>query len=186
VTTVELPHVGAQVQKDGAVGAIESVKVASDLYSPVSGEILGVNQSLTGKPELVNEDAEGAPAWPFLMIFPQSGAATSCPLFPRKRHRGLRSPCPLCADSRRRVPCAHGVRFGSQADIALGQRHVRFIPESGHHLSAFGCPLCAKSGHQVDCCARRKNPRTLPGVLLNAVPTVSGIDSSARREGCRR
>jgi glycine cleavage system H protein len=60
VTTVELPHVGAQVQKDGAVGAIESVKVASDLYSPVSGEILGVNQALTGKPELVNEDAEGA------------------------------------------------------------------------------------------------------------------------------
>jgi glycine cleavage system H protein len=60
VTTVELPHVGAQVQKGGAVGVIESVKVASDLYSPVSGEILGVNQALTGKPELVNEDAEGA------------------------------------------------------------------------------------------------------------------------------
>ena len=60
VTTVELPHVGAWVQKGGAVGVIESVKVASDLYSPVSGEILGVNQALTGKPELVNEDAEGA------------------------------------------------------------------------------------------------------------------------------
>ena len=59
VTTVELPHVGAQVQKGGGAGAIESVKVASDLYSPVSGEILGVNQALTGKPELVNEDAEG-------------------------------------------------------------------------------------------------------------------------------
>ena len=60
VTTVELPHVGTRVQKGGAVGVIESVKVASDLYSPVSGEILGVNQALTGKPELVNEDAEGA------------------------------------------------------------------------------------------------------------------------------
>jgi glycine cleavage system H protein len=60
VTTVELPHVGAQVRKGGAVGVIESVKVASDLYSPVSGEILGVNQALTGKPELVNEDPEGA------------------------------------------------------------------------------------------------------------------------------
>ena len=60
VTTVELPHVGAQVQKDGAVGVIESVKVASDLYSPVSGEILDVNETLTGKPELVNKDAEGA------------------------------------------------------------------------------------------------------------------------------
>jgi glycine cleavage system H protein len=60
VTTVELPHVGAQVQKGGAVGVIESVKVASDLYSPVSGEILGVNELLSSKPELVNEDAEGA------------------------------------------------------------------------------------------------------------------------------
>jgi len=60
VTTVELPHVGAQVQKGGAVGVIESVKAASDLYSPVSGEILGVNEALVGKPELVNEDAEGA------------------------------------------------------------------------------------------------------------------------------
>jgi glycine cleavage system H protein len=48
------------VQKGGAVGAIESVKAASDLYSPVSGEILDVNKALAGKPELVNEDAEGA------------------------------------------------------------------------------------------------------------------------------
>jgi glycine cleavage system H protein len=60
VTTVELPHVGAQVQKSGPVGVIESVKVASDLYSPVSGEILDVNETLTGTPKLVNEDAEGA------------------------------------------------------------------------------------------------------------------------------
>ena len=60
VTTVELPHVGAQVHKGGAVGVVESVKAASDLYSPVSGEILGVNEALSGKPELVNEDAEGA------------------------------------------------------------------------------------------------------------------------------
>ncbi len=60
VTTVELPHVGARVQKGGAVGVIESVKAASDLYSPVSGEILSVNEALAGKPELVNQDAEGA------------------------------------------------------------------------------------------------------------------------------
>jgi glycine cleavage system H protein len=60
VTTVELPHVGAQVQKGGAVCVVESVKAASDLYSPVSGEILGVNEALAGKPGLVNEDAEGA------------------------------------------------------------------------------------------------------------------------------
>ena len=60
VIFVELPRVGAQVQKGGAVGVVESVKAASDLHSPVSGEILGVNEALTGKPELVNEDAEGA------------------------------------------------------------------------------------------------------------------------------
>ncbi len=60
VTTVELPHVGAQAQKGGAVGVVESVKAASDLYSPVSGEIVGVNEALAGRPGLVNEDAEGA------------------------------------------------------------------------------------------------------------------------------
>ena len=60
VTTVELPHVGAQVQKGDAVGVVESVKAASDFYSPVSGEIFGVNEALSGKPELVNQDAEGA------------------------------------------------------------------------------------------------------------------------------
>ena len=68
VTTVELPHVGAQVQKGGAVGVVESVKVASDLYSPVSGEILGVNEALSGKPELVNEDAEGT-GWIYKIKF---------------------------------------------------------------------------------------------------------------------
>jgi glycine cleavage system H protein len=60
VTTVELPHVGARVQKGGAVGVVESVKAASDLYSPVSGEILDVNEALRVRPALVNEDAEGA------------------------------------------------------------------------------------------------------------------------------
>ena len=60
VIFVELPRVGAHVQKGGAVGVVESVKAASELYSPVSGEILGVNEARTGKPELVNEDAEGA------------------------------------------------------------------------------------------------------------------------------
>jgi glycine cleavage system H protein len=60
VTTVELPHVGTHVQKGDAVGVVESVKASSELSSPVSGEILSVNETLTGKPELVNEDAEGA------------------------------------------------------------------------------------------------------------------------------
>jgi glycine cleavage system H protein len=60
VTLVEPPRVGEQVKKGDAVGIIESVKAASDLHSPVSGEILSVNEALTEKPALVNEDAEGA------------------------------------------------------------------------------------------------------------------------------
>jgi glycine cleavage system H protein len=64
VTSVELPHVGEEVNKGDAVGVVESVKAASDLYSPVSGEILGVNEALASKPELVNEDAEGS-GWIF-------------------------------------------------------------------------------------------------------------------------
>jgi glycine cleavage system H protein len=40
VTLVELPHVGKQVKKGGVVGVIESVKAASDLYSPISGELV--------------------------------------------------------------------------------------------------------------------------------------------------
>jgi len=60
VTLVELPRVGEQVKKGGAVGVIESVKAASDLFSPVSGEILAVNEALTAKPAIVNDDAEGA------------------------------------------------------------------------------------------------------------------------------
>jgi glycine cleavage system H protein len=64
VTSVELPRVGEQVNKGSAVGVVESVKAANDLYSPVSGEILAVNETLNGRPELVNEDAEGA-GWIF-------------------------------------------------------------------------------------------------------------------------
>jgi glycine cleavage system H protein len=64
VTSVEPPRVGEQVKKDSAVGVVESVKAANDLYTPVSGEILAVNEALNGKPELVNQDAEGA-GWIF-------------------------------------------------------------------------------------------------------------------------
>ena len=60
VTFVELPRLGAQVQKGNAVGVVESLKATGDLHSPLGGEILGVNEALTGKPQLVNEDAEGA------------------------------------------------------------------------------------------------------------------------------
>jgi glycine cleavage system H protein len=64
VSSVELPRVGEQVKKGSAVGVVQSVKAAYDLYSPVSGEILAVNEALNGKPELLNQDAEGA-GWIF-------------------------------------------------------------------------------------------------------------------------
>jgi glycine cleavage system H protein len=64
VTSVELPHIGDKIKKGGAVGTVESVKAASDLFSPVSGEIIGVNEALNSKPGLINEDAEGA-GWLF-------------------------------------------------------------------------------------------------------------------------
>lgn len=57
---IELPEVGAEVEKGDAVAVIESVKSASDLLMPVSGEILEVNEELDSDPGKVNEDAMGA------------------------------------------------------------------------------------------------------------------------------
>jgi glycine cleavage system H protein len=64
VVFVELPKVGAKVTAGSVVATIESVKAASDIYAPVSGEITAVNGDLTKKPELVNQDPYGA-AWLF-------------------------------------------------------------------------------------------------------------------------
>jgi len=57
---IELPSVGDEVEKEDAVAVIESVKSASDLLMPVSGEIVEVNEELDGDPGIVNEDAMGA------------------------------------------------------------------------------------------------------------------------------
>ena len=59
VVFLELPAKGAQLEKGGAFGVIESVKAASDLFSPAGGTVLEVNERLTGKPELVNSDPYG-------------------------------------------------------------------------------------------------------------------------------
>jgi glycine cleavage system H protein len=56
---VELPEVGATVQAGNGTAVVESVKAASDIYSPVSGEIVEVNEALSDKPETINEDAYG-------------------------------------------------------------------------------------------------------------------------------
>lgn len=57
ITFVELPPVGQTVDAGGECGVIESVKAASDLYAPVGGEIVAVNEALEDTPELINQDA---------------------------------------------------------------------------------------------------------------------------------
>lgn len=54
---VELPEVGRQLTQGEQCAVVESVKTASDLYSPVSGEVIEVNEALNDEPERVNEDA---------------------------------------------------------------------------------------------------------------------------------
>lgn len=55
---VELPEVGSNVSKGDAAAVVESVKAASDVYSPVDGKILKVNEALTSDPAMVNQKAE--------------------------------------------------------------------------------------------------------------------------------
>ena len=66
VVFVEVPEVGRKAAQGEAVAVVESVKAASDVYSPVTGEVIEANGDLTGTPGLVNEDAEGK-AWFFRM-----------------------------------------------------------------------------------------------------------------------
>jgi glycine cleavage system H protein len=60
VVYVELPKVGKKVAKSGEAAVVESVKAASEVYAPVSGEVLEVNSALEGTPATVNEDAQGS------------------------------------------------------------------------------------------------------------------------------
>ena len=59
IVYVDMPDVDDEVVKDEEFGAVESVKAASDLISPVSGKVVEVNEALNDNPELVNEDAFG-------------------------------------------------------------------------------------------------------------------------------
>ena len=63
---VELPSVGDKVQAGNACAVVESVKAASDVYAPVSGEVIQVNAALGDKPETINEDAYGE-GWIFVV-----------------------------------------------------------------------------------------------------------------------
>ena len=59
VVYVELPDVGTTFEFHQSLGVIESVKAVSDIYSPISGEVVAINEDLDGSPEMVNEDPHG-------------------------------------------------------------------------------------------------------------------------------
>ena len=64
IVFVELPEIGTSVDKDGNAGVVESTKAASDIYTPVSGEIIENNQSIVDDPAKINTDPENE-AWFF-------------------------------------------------------------------------------------------------------------------------
>jgi len=59
ITFVELPQIGQEATKGESIAFIESVKAASDIYAPLSGEVVEINEGLENAPELLNEDAQG-------------------------------------------------------------------------------------------------------------------------------
>lgn len=65
---VELPEAGIQVQAGADLGVVESVKAASDVYAPLDGEVLAINEDLADKPEVINADPYGE-GW-FLRLMP--------------------------------------------------------------------------------------------------------------------
>ncbi len=60
IVFVELPELGRKIDKGDSFGVVESIKSVSDLYSPLSGEIIEVNQNLESSPELCNKDPYGS------------------------------------------------------------------------------------------------------------------------------
>jgi len=72
VVYVELPEIGRHVARGGEAAVVESVKAASDVFSPVTGEIVSVNDALADAPQQVNEDPEGG-AWFFKVRLADAG-----------------------------------------------------------------------------------------------------------------
>jgi glycine cleavage system H protein len=62
IVYVDLPKIGTRVEQGKSLGSVESVKAVSDIYSPVTGEVTGINELLAANPEKLNEDPHGA-AW---------------------------------------------------------------------------------------------------------------------------
>ena len=72
IVFVELPAVGKVLKKGDEAAVVESVKAASDVYAPISGEVVEVNDALVAEPELVNSDA-GGKAWFFKLKISDKG-----------------------------------------------------------------------------------------------------------------
>ncbi len=72
VVFIDVPSVGKQVKAGGACAVVESVKAASDIYSPIAGDVIEANPALADQPELVNKDAYGT-AW-ILRLMPANAA----------------------------------------------------------------------------------------------------------------
>ena len=64
IVFTELPEKGSNVEKDGTSGVVESTKAASDVYTPVSGEVVEINQAIVDDPSKINQDPENT-AWFF-------------------------------------------------------------------------------------------------------------------------
>ena len=64
IVFAELPEKGSSVEKDSTAGVVESTKAASDVYTPISGEVVDANQSIVDDPSKINADPEGS-AWFF-------------------------------------------------------------------------------------------------------------------------
>jgi len=72
VVYVELPEVGQQLSAGQQAGVVESVKAASDIYAPISGEVIAINEQLTDSPEMVNSEPYGS--W-FFRLQPSDASA---------------------------------------------------------------------------------------------------------------
>lgn len=85
IVFVDLPGAGAQISFMGKLGEVESVKVASEIFSPAAGEVTSKNEALEDKPELVNEDPYGE-GWLVTMRLTEP---TSSELLDAKAYRAL-------------------------------------------------------------------------------------------------
>lgn len=85
VVYIELPEVGARLKQGQSFGTIESVKAVSELYAPVSGEVVEVNAALKDKPEKVNFDPHGS----WMMIVKLTNPGETGTLLDAAQYQGL-------------------------------------------------------------------------------------------------